>query len=116
MRKTLLLLLFTLFSFSAIHADVEWKLSDDGTLTISGKGDMHMPDYGKYEYDSNLGIDVFIIRLPWRRVKEKIKKIVIEDGVTNIGAAAFDGCSNVVSVAIPNSVTGIGMYAFEECI
>ena len=42
MRKYLLLIFFALFSFSAIHAEIEWKLSDDGTLTISGTD---MPDY-----------------------------------------------------------------------
>lgn len=43
MRKYLLLIFFVLFSFSAIHAEIEWTLSDDGTLTISGTD---MPDYG----------------------------------------------------------------------
>ena len=43
MRKNILLLLFTLFSFSAIHAEITSTLSDDGTLTISGTGDM--PDF-----------------------------------------------------------------------
>ena len=42
MRKYLLLIFFALFSFSAIHAEIEWTLSDDGTLTISGTD---MPDY-----------------------------------------------------------------------
>ena len=47
MTKNILLLLLTLFSFSAIHAakdgNIEWNLSNDGTLTISGTGDM--PNY-----------------------------------------------------------------------
>ena len=43
MRKYLLLIFFALFSFSVIHAEIEWTLSDDGTLTISGTD---MPDYG----------------------------------------------------------------------
>ena len=35
--------------------------------------------------------------------------------VTQIGYAAFNTCTNLTSVSIPNSVTSIGTYAFYEC-
>ena len=35
--------------------------------------------------------------------------------VTSIGEAAFDRCSGLTSVTIPNSVTSIGSYAFADC-
>lgn len=47
---------------------------------------------------------------------EYVKEIVIPDGVTSIGAHAFDGYSNLVGISIPESVNSIGYSAFRDCI
>ena len=99
MRKYLLLLFFTLFSFSAIHAEITWNLSEDGTLTISGTGDI--PGSGD---------------APWFSRSYEIKKVIIKDGVTNIGNNAFFDYPALTSVEIPNSVTSIGESAFFQCM
>ena len=82
--------------------NLRWHLTDNGVLTISGKGEMN-------DYSANY----FENRAPWRGYD--IKRIIIGDGVTTIGVYAFAGCSSLTSVTIPNSVTKIGDSAFEDC-
>ena len=99
MKKNIFLLFLAICSFSAIHAEVDWKLDDNGTLTIWGT---EMPHY-------------VLSYAPWHKDKEKIKKVVVENGVINIGILAFSDCSSLTSVEIPNSVTTIETYAFKGC-
>ena len=44
---------------------------------------------------------------------QAITNLVINDGVTSIGA--FSGCTALVNVSIPNSVTNIVNYSFSQC-
>ena len=44
-----------------------------------------------------------------------LTSITIPDSVTNIGKYAFQSCSNLTSVTIPDSVTNIGQRAFLFC-
>ena len=41
--------------------------------------------------------------------------MVIEEGVTHIGAQCFQFCTNLKSVTIPSSVESIGAAAFYRC-
>lgn len=45
----------------------------------------------------------------------EVTNLVIPDGVSNIKARAFCGCTGLTSIDIPNSVTSIGISAFEGC-
>lgn len=90
--------------------DVEWMISQyedgvltDWTLTISGEG--AMPDF------EGTGDPV----CPWENEKQKIKKVIIEEGVTNIGKSAFRGCSELAEVHISKTVKKIGISAFQDC-
>ena len=44
-----------------------------------------------------------------------LTSITIPEGVTSIGYAAFSGCSSLTSITIPESVTSIGYSAFSGC-
>ena len=44
-----------------------------------------------------------------------LTSVTIPNSVTSIGTAAFSHCSGLTSVTIPNSVTSIGSYAFRDC-
>ena len=52
---------------------------------------------------------------PWYSKRDNIKKVVINNGVTSIGANAFSSCSGLESITIPESVTSIGGAAFSGC-
>lgn len=70
------------------------------TLTIRGEGAM-------YDYSSST--------VPWNAQKSKITSVVIENGVTSIGNYAFEDCSALKMLDIPQSVTEIGSKAFRGC-
>ena len=80
--------------------NVNWTLTNDGVLTISGTGAMA-------DYYSNSA--------PWRSFRSQIKTVIMENGVTSIGNNAFYDCTSLTSVTIPSSVTSIGEYAFYNC-
>ena len=44
-----------------------------------------------------------------------LASIIIPEGVTSIESNAFYGCSALTSINIPDSVTSIGNYAFSQC-
>ena len=66
------------------------------TLVISGSGEM-----GKS---------------PWYSYREKITKVDIKEGVTNILSNQFNLCSNLINISIPNSIKTIGIWTFPNTL
>ena len=81
-----------------------WSFSTEtGTLIISGTGAMN-----NYSTSSSNNA-------PWYSYRTSIKNIIIENGVTSIGAYAFYSCSYLESLSIADSVTAINSNAFYSC-
>ena len=101
----LLSVLCTLTALSADYsgtcgANLTWELTDS-VLTISGNGAMKI-------YSSNSDV-------PWYSNGEKIKIVIINEGVTYIGDYAFERCYNLDSVSYPQSLITIGRKSFTRC-
>lgn len=83
-----------------------WSL-EQGTLTISGTGDMD--DFRLHELEGKN-------YAPWYAKRDSIRTVMIQPGVTSIGSSAFEECRNLTRVMIPDSVTYIGGSAFLNCV
>ena len=71
---------------------VTWALKD-GTLTISGSGEM-----ADYDGDNPA---------PWKKHGEEIKSVVVADGVTKLSSAMFDGLTAATAVSFGSKVSGL---------
>ena len=49
---------------------------------------------------------------PWKDYRTSATKVVVEEGIKNIGKTAFHYMSNVTSLSVPDSLTSIGQNAF----
>lgn len=75
-------------------SEAQW--SYDGvseTLTISGKGAVSSSPFSEIAF----------------------KKLIIEEGITQINSRRFLGSSALESVSLPKTITNLGEYAFENC-
>lgn len=91
----------TTIAFGSCGDNLAWALSENGTLTVFGKGNT-------FDY-------IYPEHTPWQDYKKKIKAIVIENGVNEIGLYAFGGCTEVTSIELADTVTYIGQNAFDSC-
>ena len=95
--------LFTLVNStekSGKTGNLNWKITTDNRLVITGKG--AMPDYETFK------------DAPWIQYKDYISEIEVGEGVTTVGTYAFYDMS-VTSVKLPTSLRDIHMLAFGRC-
>ena len=72
-------------------ADVSWTYDETSTtITISGEG-------GTRDFGGEGVVD------PWSSVRANIKSVIVEKGVTGLGAGIFAGCTALTSIKIENA-------------
>ena len=84
----------------------KWTLDAAGTLTISGSGKTW--DFIDEDWNANA---------PWYDVslRLRIKKVVVEKGITYVGTRAFYNCSEMTSVSLPTTLETMGADVFMYC-
>ena len=107
MKKFLVLLMF--FTFT-VHAEIltydcgehcTATLDESGVLLVSGTGETY-----SYNWDTRQEGPFYL--------NQKIKKIIIEEGITSLGSQIFSSCTNLRELVLADSVKTVGSAAFDN--
>lgn len=92
--------------------DYDYQVLDDGTVEImhykGSDNNLVIPSEIDGKKVTSIGIGAF-------DTCTSLTSIKIPNGVVNIAPAVFFGCTNLKSIIIPDSVTSIGVDAFACC-
>ena len=108
---------------NCLHWEVKGSLFDGKTLTISGTGAMPDFDFPNgnlapwWNYEALGMIKAGIGGLNGIKIDPigDLQKVVIKDGVTNVGSYALFCLPAATQVTLPESVTRIGRYGIAMC-
>ena len=106
-QKLFSMLALLLTAVTGAWAQTQWESGDctvtlnNGTMTVSGNG--AMADYASYA------------ERPWDINGSDITSVVVESGVTTVGAIAFCNFVKMTSVILPEGLTSIGAQSFMNC-
>jgi len=82
-----------------------WILTDEGTLTISGRG----------EVQTYLSNQPEIKVASWKDYSSSVERVIIMPGFTSIGKDAFSGMTSMKEIIMPEEIGYIGENAFNDC-
>jgi len=100
-----------------------WTISDDGTLTVSGTGKINNYTTKGVNYASSAPWGSYIYTRSGSN-SPKVKNVIIDEGITDIGRYAFSsplpapyyGCSNcfgtIENISLPSTLKTIGQESF----
>ncbi len=95
---------FLVFKRAFLDKDITWTLSEEGVLDVYGKGAIE--DFDPLKPDEWLDL----------KSGESVKKIIIHEGITEIGDYAFYKCTKATQLTLPSTLTRVGDFAFMGCI
>ena len=102
----------TLYTQQATLDKLTFTSNGDGTCSVSGNSPSGVVIIPLVSPDgdrvTNIGDEAF-------KDCTEVTSIAIPESVTNIGSKAFRGCSGLTRVTIPDSVLSIGNDAFRDC-
>lgn len=81
-----------LYAAGMCGQDVAWAVDNAGTLTLSGTGKILYPG--------------------WCNYNDKIQKIIVEEGITEISNGAFYNCRNLKEIVFRGAAPKLGECAF----
>lgn len=98
-------------TIDAIDFDVMWSASYNGKLTVINLEDAvisdgKVPDYAFYHDEQWTGDRIKVIRL---------QRIMLGEGVTEIGKGAFMYATNLREITLPESLRKLGDICFSDC-
>lgn len=82
--------------------NARWKIDDQGTLTVSGTGKVIYQSWPWDEY-------------PKTENRDTVKRIVVEEGITELSVGALFYLPNAISVELPQSLISIDGDVFWQC-
>ena len=102
-------------TFASCPAIRYCTIGANGSKALSKAGysfvDVHYPNISlRYTYT-----DEDITGFAVVNAVDDILNVTFPDGITAIGASAFNGCSKLTTISVPDSVTTIDAYAFYNC-
>ena len=98
---------------STVYGETWWKLNDEGTLYVGGEGRLGYGPLSNVWYQSDYNSSIS----PWYDdYYGTIKKVVVEEGITEIANWAFSGLMVLKTVELPSTLTTIGARAFYNDI
>ena len=94
------------------YGDYEYTVLDDGTVEISkytgSDEEVNIPSAIDGKKVTSIGESAF-------ESCSSLESVTIPNSVTSIGRSAFYSCTSLTSITMPNSVTSIGRDAFAYC-
>ena len=101
------------------HANVEPQSSANNNCSSTEIVEGTCGPCATYKFNPNTGELIIsgtgCIHSKFDNIKNSIKSVIIEKGITKIYPYAFKNCTSLTSINIPNSVTTINPYTFENC-